>query len=825
MKNQDLNLADVAYTLQTGRKKFNHRQVFVCRNIPELIMNPDSRSIVSAVPVETGKPDIVFMFPGQGSQYLNMGLGLYQHESFFRETIDKCSTILETFLGFDIKKIIFADDRGLENASDDLQKTCYNQPAIFVLEYALSKLLESWGIKPSFMVGHSIGEYVAATIAGVFELEDALEIVAARGRLMQDMPPGNMLSVYVSGEDILMRLPDSLSLAAVNAPSFSVVSGKTEDIEAFEQTLLQEGIKCRVLKTSHAFHSTMMEPVVEPFRKIIEKKSLSKPIVPFVSTSTGEWIRDDQATDPMYWANHLIRPVLFSKAIKTLEEKKCHLMLEVGPRSTLTFLVQEHYPIIKGKTVLPVLGATNQDQAEWISILNTVGQLWVSGVDLDWTRFYQNEIRRKCPLPGYWFDKQAFWIDPVYSRIEPFDSERGVENKQRIEKKLTTGPNCLEDRFPVLNADLEDILSGIWKNVLPDVQSVKHSDNFFELGGHSLLAVQFFSEIKRKTGIDLHLATLFEAPTFGALLDLLYREIQGGNGNIEKFPGEKESIENRTAWRALVSIKPQGTRLPFFCVHGVGGNVLNYVPLSVFVDDDQPFYGLQARGIDGVLEPFSSVEEMAKRYIEEIKQIQPHGPYFLGGGSMGGMIAYEMAQQMLQAGEKIGLLAMFDTYGPKRTDVFFQRSNDKRNGYFFGKMYLYFEKIRHKPFNEQFLTIKKSFQFHLKDRMKMIAVKLFRLMEKPLPHTLRYWYVEKKNISVSRIYRAQKYKGRMLLFRAIGEKCLEEYDPNNGWAGMAEDGIEIIEIPGNHENIVEHPLLGECLAASLKKIQGSSVVN
>lgn len=812
-KNQRLNLADVAYTLQTSRKKFNCRKVFVCNDITD-IDNWDNRCFASTEHMDTENPGIVFMFPGQGSHYVNMGLSFYQHESVFRETVDTCSKILEPVLGIDIRKIIFPGDTDFEIASDELQKTCYNQPAIFTIEYALFKLLDTWGIKPSAMVGHSIGEYVAATIAGVFTLEDALEIVAARGRLMQEMPSGSMLSVFVSGDETLKRLPESLSLAAVNAPSFSVVSGKTEDIETFKSDLIKEGIKCRILKTSHAYHSTMMDPVVVPFKSIIEQKYLSKPSIPFVSIATGEWITDNQATDSNYWANHLRRPVLFSKAVKTLEDNEQKIMLEVGPRTTLTFLAKEHYHNISEKKVIPILSDTFQGQTEWFSILSAVGQLWIAGIDLDWSRFYQYEKRNKCPLSGYCFEKQSYWLEPGNMSIGSSAIKQKKDDPQSVlDTRVKT------DQEFVSNIDIESVLTGIWNNVLPDVKKVKHSDNFFDLGGHSLLAVQFFSEIKRKTGIDLQLSTLFEAPTFGGLLELLKRELQKVKQNTTYYSGKYTSDKGVPTWCSLVSIKTGGTKPPFFCVHGIGGNVLNYVPLSSFVDAEQPFYGLQARGIDGMLEPYSSIEQMAEKYISEIKRVQPKGPYYLGGGSMGGLISYEMAQQLQQEGETVGLLAMFDTYGPAETDAFFHHNRRKLSSHYWGKMYLYYEKIKSKRFIDKVLLIKRSVQFHLNYRKNLAMVKLFRFMKKPLPYKIRFWYVEQKNILVSKIYKAKNYKGRILLFRATAEKNRKGFDPSNGWEGMASDGIEIIEIPGNHENIVEHPLLGECLATSLKKAQ------
>ncbi|MEJ2431316.1 MAG: type I polyketide synthase, partial [Deltaproteobacteria bacterium] len=310
----ELNLADVSYTLQTGRQAFSHRRMVVCRDLADATVTletMDSTRVRTSL-AETTERDVVFMFSGQGSQYVNMGLELYQTEPVFREEIDRCSEILQPYLSRDLRQILYPEGNNLEEAAQMLQQTLFTQIALFVIEYGLAKLWMDWGVHPKAMVGHSIGEYVAACLAGVFSLEEALSLVVARSRLMQKLPGGSMLAVCLSEEEIQPFLGENLCLAAINGPALCTVSGDCEAIENLEKELSDNNGDCRPLHTSHAFHSKMMDPILDEFAETVRQFRLQSPRIPFLSHVSGNWISAEQATDPTYWANHLRQTVRFS---------------------------------------------------------------------------------------------------------------------------------------------------------------------------------------------------------------------------------------------------------------------------------------------------------------------------------------------------------------------------------------------------------------------------------------------------------------------------------------------------------------------------------
>ncbi|MBD2677472.1 MULTISPECIES: type I polyketide synthase [Nostoc] len=404
-----INLADVAYTLQVGRRNFNHRRVLLCQNIPDAIKTltaPDKQGIFSNCSEARNHP-IVFMFPGQGAQYVNMGRELYETESIFRQQVDDCCEFLEARLKLNLKDIIYPPTLG--TTTEQLQQTSLTQPALFVIEYALAKLWMSWGVHPQAMIGHSIGEYVAACISGVFYLEEALTLVAIRGQLMQNLEPGSMLSVSISAQEIQPMLDSELSLAASNAPSLCVVSGATNAIEILQNKLTEQGIDCRRLHTSHAFHSQMMEPILELFVQHVRKVNLKPPQIPFVSNVTGTWITAEQATDPDYWTKHLRQAVLFNEGIAELLQQPERIFLEVGPGRTLTTLAKRQ--LASQTMVLTSLRHPQEQVSDVAFLLNTLSRLWLAGLPINWAGFYAREQRRHIPLPTYPFERQRYWIE------------------------------------------------------------------------------------------------------------------------------------------------------------------------------------------------------------------------------------------------------------------------------------------------------------------------------------------------------------------------------------------------------------------------------
>lgn len=407
----NLNIADVAHTLQVGRWNFNHRRMVVCQDLKDCVkaLYPLDQQQVFTSYQEPCNRDLVFMFSGQGSQYINMGRELYENEIIFKKQVDYCCELLKPHLGLDLRTILYPSIEQAQEATEKLQQTAITQPALFVIEYALAKLWMAWGVRPSVMIGHSIGEYVAATLAEVFSLEDALKVVATRGKLMQQLPGGAMLSIQLAEQEVQQLLEEKISLAASNSPSSCVVSGSTKAIKELQQELQQVGVNCRLLHTSHAFHSQMMEPIIDSFAQLLQKVKLNPPKIPFVSNISGTWITATEATDPNYWTRHLRQPVRFSLGVTELLKQPERILLEVGPGRTLSSLAKQHQA--DNLVVLTSIRHPQETQPDVAFLLNTLGRLWLLGVQIDWSGYYVDEKRHRIPLPTYPFERKRYWIE------------------------------------------------------------------------------------------------------------------------------------------------------------------------------------------------------------------------------------------------------------------------------------------------------------------------------------------------------------------------------------------------------------------------------
>ena len=541
-----LNLADVAYTLQTGRRAFDHRRMVVCQDLGDAIAaleSTDRKRLATAI-AESLDRDVVFMFSGQGAQYPNMGLELYQSEPEFRRQVDRCSELLKPHLSLDLRRVLYPEADELESAGHMLQQTWLTQPALFVIEYALAMLWISWGVRPQAMVGHSIGEYVAACLAGVLSLEDALALISFRGRLMQELPGGSMLAVPLTESQIQPHLDGKVSLAVINGPSLCVVSGDHEAVQELEQQLARTGVESRRLHTSHAFHSTMMEPILEPFAREVQRMKLGAPEIPFVSNVTGTWITPDQAMDPSYWADHLRRTVRFSDCLQELFQAPNRILLEVGPGRTLCTLARQHPEYATETMVLSSTRHPKEKQSDLAFILNTLGSLWLAGTPIDWSRFYTNERRRRVSLPPYPFERKRYWIDARKQQGATAAAEPIPAMEQESEPDTGTPSLPLESSGADSDAprnQVERSLAGLWQTLL-GVNHLSIHDNFFDVGGDSLLATRLFTQIGKAFGRKLPLDTIFDAPTIAELAEVLEKgkgrgadapPAQGGENDLE----------------------------------------------------------------------------------------------------------------------------------------------------------------------------------------------------------------------------------------------------------------------------------------------------
>jgi acyl transferase domain-containing protein/acyl carrier protein len=447
-------LEDVAYTLQTGRRQLDHRRVLVCRGREDALEALEGRQplrLLTAVPSRR-QPAISFLFPGLGDHYVGMGRGLYHSEPCFREEIDRCADGLAPDL--DLRELLYprapltSEAAGTGPAVDlrqmvrgrtateaeegGLARTRVAQPALFAVEYALARLWMSWGIRPQAMLGHSLGEYVAACLAGVLSLEDALRLVAARARLIDGLPAGAMLAVSLPEEEVRPLLGEQLSLSAVNGPAVCVVAGPAGAVAALEERLAREGTTCRRLRTSHAFHSREMEPAAPELLELVRSVELKPPQIPYLSNVTGGWIEAAEATDPGYWVRHLVQPVRFAAALVELGRRREALLLEVGPGQMLSSLaVQQTAGGAAFRSAVPSLRHEYDRRSDQELLLRSLGELWLAGAEVDWSGFHAGQRRRRVPLPAYPFERKRFWIDPpaAVSAAPERETEAAAERK------------------------------------------------------------------------------------------------------------------------------------------------------------------------------------------------------------------------------------------------------------------------------------------------------------------------------------------------------------------------------------------------------------
>lgn len=407
----DLDLADIAFTSQRGRSLFEHRRAVVCQEREDAIVameSQDLQRVFSHIQKATSR-SIVFMFPGGGAQYVNMAADLYRAEPVFREEFDRCAELLNPELGTDLRSYLYPQGDS-PNAVFYMRQTSIGLPALFVVEYATAKLLMTWGIQPDALIGHSLGEYVAACLAGVFSLKDALSLVLTRSRLLQKVKKGAMLSVPLSKEELEPLLNDGLWIAAVNGPAQSVVSGTVDAIEQMIEYLNQREIEFRKIPIDVSSHSGIVAPILPLFRDFLNTIEFHPPQLFYISNVSGTWIRPEEATDPEYWTRHLRSTVLFSDGLAELRKTENRIFLEVGPGHTLATLVRAQLPPNSG-TVITSLRHPYEKKSDLEFMMGTLGKLWTVGAIPNWQAFYADEVRSRVPLPTYPFERKRYWID------------------------------------------------------------------------------------------------------------------------------------------------------------------------------------------------------------------------------------------------------------------------------------------------------------------------------------------------------------------------------------------------------------------------------
>ncbi len=428
--NPTLNLDDLAYTYQVGRKNLLQRRAIPFVDRDDLLARLDGQVAKGVVNHKCNNSDVpvVFMFPGQGNQYLGMGKDLYQTEAVFRQVVDQCCEILTPLLDEDLRDIIFADTASQAQALSKINETRITQPALFVISYAQAQLWMSWGVTPQAMIGHSVGEYVAACLAGVFSLEDALKVIARRSTLIQALPGGDMLAVLCSEEKVKHYLPATIEVATINTPELVVVSGPTGEIKCLIDTLQAQNIFCKKLDTSHAFHSAMMDQALPEFSEFFVGIKLNPPSLPIVSTVSGQWLSDKQACDPSYWVQHVRRTVRFADAAAVLlAEETPSIFLESGPGHSLESAVKAQLTSASVHAVVGSMRAGKDDGSDMEQQMLAAGRLWAAGHAPSWDKLYGEQRPYRQSLPLYPFERQKYALD--FSKNRTLSVEK---DKQKI---------------------------------------------------------------------------------------------------------------------------------------------------------------------------------------------------------------------------------------------------------------------------------------------------------------------------------------------------------------------------------------------------------
>lgn len=653
------SLASIAHTLQSGRRHFPHRRAFVAASADEL------RAALAATPAAWGiaSPDLparaALLFPGQGSQRAGMGRALYFGDPRFRAHVDRVADLCAPHLGPDLRTLLFPEPADLDRANSLLHDQLHAGPALFAIAYASAMLWLDRGVQPSFLLGQSTGEYVAAAVGGVLSVEDALTLLMARGRLLDSVPPGSVLHVALSPAELEPHLPDDTWLALHNGPRACVVTGSPDAIDRLQTRLDALEVPTKRIRVSVAAHSPMLAPISEALGVAARAVSLAPPRIPIVSGTTGRLLTDAEATDPGYWVRHLVEPVQLARAMQTLGRDESLVLIEAGPHRSMSALAAYNLP---GHTVLASLPAADDPAAADPALCLRreavdLARLWTVGVHLApasaGAGASHSEPPRRISLPTTPFDRARYW--PDHDGAQPLTRAAQVPESERPRRHPR--PTMATPHIPP-RTDAEALIADIVADLL-GIEGVGADDDFFSLGGSSLITLQLIQQVKARLGADLPPAAAFQGLTVARMATFL-----DATAALGVRVGASGPVAAAPLGPNIVPIRETGSRRPLFFVHPAAGIVFPYFELARRLGPEQPFYGLQAAGLDGDEEPDARVEDMAARYLPQILAIQPEGPYLLGGYSFGCYVAYELALRLQQRGAEVALLALVDEGAP-----------------------------------------------------------------------------------------------------------------------------------------------------------------
>ncbi|GAB7105539.1 hypothetical protein JCM4814A_38530 [Streptomyces phaeofaciens JCM 4814] len=629
-----LRLDDLAHTLRTDRPALRHRAAVTAATTAEAVAALRTPA-PPLPPVPDDPPRVAFLLPGGGTQYVGMGAELYRDHAVYRDVVDECARILRPVTGDDLRTALFERvDPGGTSAF----------LALVVTEYALARTLMDRGVRPDALIGHSLGEYTAACLAGVMDLDGMLPLVAERIRLIAACG-GATVGIAAPADDLAPLLGADLSLAAVNGPEACTVAGRTEAVDRLEAELTRRGVPFRRLRMPAAAHSHVLDPVLGTFADRLRTLRLRPPAVPYVTNVTGTWITDAQATDVDHWVAHTRRTVRFADGVAALWERDRPVLVEIGPGDGMVKLARARLADQEPVTVTTMRHAKAEGPDGFV-LAGALGRLWAAGVDAalpdDGGR--DGAAPRRVPLPGYAFERRRHWIDAPGATATAHDDESAPDpGGARVPRpRLSTehlAPRTVEERA----------VTELWEEAL-GVHGIGVHDNFFDLGGDSMRAVLLAGRLRQAGVLDVPAAALLATPTVAALLAAATR----------RTPGPE-------ALRPLLPLRADGTEAPLFCVHPGAGVSWRYTGLLPHLGERQPVFGIQAFGLDGTRPPAPDAGAMVAAYTELVREAQPEGPYRLLGWSYGGFVAHAMACALQEQGEEVELLALLDAPQPHGT--------------------------------------------------------------------------------------------------------------------------------------------------------------
>lgn len=661
-----LNLSDVAYTLQMGRGNYQYRMAYTGSTVEEIVKDIlEQRDVkIEAVLKE---PSVVFLFTGQGSQYVDMGYDLYEQIPEFRTEMDHCFSIIKSLMSIDLKEVLYPTKReNKQTVANILDQTEITQVVIFVFAYALAQLLTKYGVRPKAMLGHSIGEYVAACLSGVFTLEEALEIVVYRGKLMQGMPKGRMISISLSEKEVLPYLSEGLSIAAVNSFTNTVVAGETKAILKLEEKFHQKGIHCAILHTSHAFHSEMMDPILLPFSKKMREIILCTPKIPYISNLSGKWITEDEVKDPNYWSKHLRMPVQFADGLETLCQEKDVIFIEVGAGKTLSTFARRHLREENNHYAVSLIRHLQKNVSDHVYFYNQLAEIWKKGVDFTWRNLHKNDKRRRIVLPTYPFDRHQFGLTLGESLVSQQSVSNNLTNcfyKPYWEKVDAPHTEALKTDPWLLFVDgseevnqLIKLLDQTGQFYMPVYQTEDYTDQLEVYQQMGILTVNIVHAWLQTDGEDrfYHLLALTQA------LGKLNRDMHFIVSIITK------------------GTKPQQALVHGFC-HVVAQEYINMEYRSIEIEEfDKHLYQELNRPYTDAMIAIRS----GKRYLQKYESIQlpktknnypvfqENGTYLITGGTGG--IGLSLAKQVAQT-TKVNFVLTTRQFYPKSEECTFDQ--------------------------------------------------------------------------------------------------------------------------------------------------------